>query len=110
MNARTLEEAIALARLHANVDGVAVAVDRDRHVNAGLSLRPNAAEEACQIANLLAGDGEPDSSHADIGLFGRSFVSQTDDDKPVLDLGRVQPEPWPRLGVAPAEFQEIVED
>jgi hypothetical protein len=60
MQTRPFEKAVALARLDAQVHGLAVAVDGERHVDAGLALRPDAAEKAGEIAYLLAGNLEHD--------------------------------------------------
>jgi len=56
MQTRTFEEPIALARLDTQVHGFAVAIDGHRHFDAGLALRPDAAEQARQIAHFLDGD------------------------------------------------------
>src|SRR5580658_7619747 len=80
MQTRPLEKPIALARFHPHVHGVAVAVDRDRHVDAGFALGPDAAKEACQVAHFLAGDREHDVAGAQVGLLRRSLVGEADDD------------------------------
>src|SRR4029077_8236290 len=110
MQTRPLEETVALARLYAQLHRVAVAEDCQRHFDPGLALRPDAAEEAGEIAHFAAGDGKHDVPGAQIGALGRSAVGETDDDEAVLHLGREQAEPGPRGRVAPAELREVVEN
>src|SRR3984957_20330769 len=103
MQTRALEEAVALAGFDAQVHGLAVAIDRDRHFDTGLALRPDATEEAGEVADVLAGDRQDDIAGPDVGLLGRPAVGETDDDEPVLDLGGVKTEPRPRRRIQPAE-------
>src|SRR4029077_6903370 len=121
MQTRPLEETVALARLYAQLHRVAVAEDCERHFDAGLALRPDAAKEAGEIAHFAAGDGKHDVPGAQVGALGRSAVGEADDDEPVLHLGREQAEPGlprggeqaeqgPRRRVAPAELREVVEN
>src|SRR5580658_1928642 len=110
MQTRALEEAVALARLDAQVHGLAVAINRDRHFDAGLALRPDAAEEACEVAHFLAGNRKHDVAVTHVGLLGRSLIGEPDDDEPVLHLGGVEPDPGPWRSAAPAGLHEVVED
>ena len=43
---RAFEEAAAVGRLHAQLEGLALAIDQQRHLDAGLAELPDAAEEA----------------------------------------------------------------
>src|ERR1700726_2640657 len=108
MQARALEEAIALARFDAKLHGLAVAIDRDRHVDTGLALRPDAAEETGEIVDVLATDREHDVAGADVGLLGRAAIGEPDDDQAVFHFGGVKTEPRPWRHVAASEFEQIV--
>src|SRR5690348_8990724 len=101
VQARAFEEAIALARFDAELHGLAVAIDRDRHFDARLALRPDAAEQAGEIADLFAGHREHDIADAYIGAFGGSAISEADHHQPVFHFGRIQTEPGPGRRVAP---------
>ena len=64
VQARPFEEAIALARLHPHVQSLAVAIDGHGHLDAGLALRPDAAEKARQVVDLAAKNADSFSSVA----------------------------------------------
>src|ERR1051326_2211346 len=96
MQTRALEEAVALARLDAQVHGRAVAVNGHRHLDAGLALRPDAPEQAGEVAHLLAGDREHDVAVAQIGFLGRAAVGEAEDARPASPRGGERAEPRPR--------------
>src|SRR5690348_17509437 len=110
MQARAFEKAAAVARLDSELHRLAVAINRQRDFDAGVTLRPDAAEETRKVAHILAGDREHDVAGAQISLLCRAAIGQTDNDQTILDLGRIEPEPRPRRRVAAAELHEIVDD
>src|SRR5215469_17885695 len=79
MQARAFEKAVALAGFDAQLHGLAVAIDRQRDFYAGLALRPDAAEETGEIADVLACDREHDIAGAQISFFGRPTIGEADD-------------------------------
>src|SRR5580704_3384763 len=104
------EKLITLARFDAQLHRLALAIDRHRHFDAGLALRPDAAEEAGEIAHVLAGDRKDNVARAQIRLLGRPAVGKADDHKPVLDFGSVKAEPRSRRRVPAAKLENIVDD
>src|SRR5262245_58162769 len=103
VQARSLEKAIAVARGHAHLEGAAVAIDGQRHFDAGLAQRPYLAKEAGEIADLLAGDPQHHVAGAQIGAPGRATTGHPRDHDLVVNLGCVETEPRTRRVVRPAE-------
>src|SRR5262245_14577447 len=110
MQARAFEEAVAVARCNAQLEGAAVAIDQERHLDAGLAERPDVAEQARKLPHFRPGDGEHDVSGAQLGALRRPAGGDPDDDDPVLDLAGVEPEPRPRRAIAPPIGEEVVEN
>src|SRR3981081_4731321 len=54
MQARRLEEAVAVGRDDGLLEGAPVAIDRERHLDAGRAARPDAPIEAGEIPDLGA--------------------------------------------------------
>ena len=75
-----------------------------------MALRPDAAEQARQVVDLGIGDRQHDIAGAQVGAFGRSAIGEPDHDQPAFHFRRIEAEPRPRWRIAPAEFQEVVED
>ena len=67
VQARALEEPGAVARVHRHLEGAAVAVDEQRHVDAGIAERPHLAERGGKLAHLAARDRQDDVAGADLG-------------------------------------------
>src|SRR5205807_8228921 len=59
---------------------------------------------------LAAGDRKDDVAGADVGRLRRPARRKTHHHDLVLDLGRIEPEPWTRRAVRPAELQQIVKN
>src|SRR6516225_7173083 len=74
MQAWTFEKPAALPRLDAHLHGLAVAIDRQRDFHAGLTLRPDAAEETGEVAHVLAGDRDHDVAGVQVGLLRRPAI------------------------------------
>src|SRR6185437_15967868 len=64
------------------------------------ALRPDAAEQAREIAHFLAGDRQQNIAVANVGLLGRAAIGETDDDESAFHLGGVEAEPRPRRAFA----------
>ena len=109
MQAWALEEPVALARFDAQLHGLAVAIDRDRHVDTGLALRPDAAEEAGEIATSLPAT-ESTMSPVRMSAFFAGPRSAARRRPAGYHFGGIEAEPRPRRHVAPAEFHQIVDD
>src|SRR4051812_9193323 len=58
MQPRSLEESRAVGRFDLDVEGVALAVKRERHIDAGGAKRPELSVELPLVQDLLAIDGE----------------------------------------------------
>src|SRR6516162_5337082 len=110
VQARAFEKSATLTRFYAHLQGLAVAIDRQRDFHAGLALRPDAAEETGEVAYVLAGNRNHDITGAQIRLLRRPAIGQADNDQAILDFGCVEAEPRPRRRVAAAEFHEVVDD
>src|SRR5260370_35228458 len=67
MQARRLEEAVAVGRHDGLLEGAPVAIDRERHLDAGRAARPDPPVEAGDTADLGAADRE----HHGAGLQAR---------------------------------------
>src|SRR5689334_7121265 len=71
VQARRLEEAVAVGGDHVLLEGAALAIDRERHLDAGGTARPDAAIESRQIAHLASADREHDVAGVVPGLLRR---------------------------------------
>src|SRR5690348_16936077 len=91
-----LQEARAVARFDARLHGLAVAIDRHRHFKPRRPERPHPAVKLGEIANLGAGHRQQNVAGAEIRLLRRTVLGEADDNHPILDRGRVEPEPWTR--------------
>src|ERR1051326_7899916 len=109
MQAGRLEEFAAVGGFHPHLEGAAVAIDCERHFDAGMAERPHAAEEAGEVVHLRAGDREHDVAGAQIGTLRRPTASEPRDHDPVLDLGGVKAKPRPRRAIGPSHGEEDVQ-
>ena len=105
---RPLEEAATVGRRDADLEGLALAVDQQRHVDAGLAQRPDAPEQARQIAHLRAGDAQDDVAGAQVRLLRRTAAGEPQDGDVAADLGGIEPEPGTRRAVGPADGEQVV--
>src|SRR5262249_13873164 len=80
MQTRPLEEPGAVAGLHRDLEGAAVAIDQQRHVDAGIAERPDLAEHGGEFADLAARDGEHDVAGMDVGGTRRATRGEPDHD------------------------------
>ena len=96
MHPRHLEEPVAFRRGHLLIEAAAIALDPQRDSAPALPQRPDAAEQAGEIARHLPGDGLHHVTDLQARALGRAAIGDADDDDPVLDLGSVESEPWPR--------------
>src|SRR5262245_48627065 len=101
MQARPLEKAIAIAGGDAHFEGAPVAVDRQRHFHAGPAERPDLAEKAGKVLDLIAAYREHDIAGAQIGSLGRTAARDARHHDFVLHFGCVEAEPGPRRMVRP---------
>ena len=101
-----LDEALFTAPSHPNWGGTALIGPRGDLIGIG-SLQ---LQQAGEIAHLVAGDREQDIAGAQIRALGRSAIGEAHDHQPVLDFGGIKTEPRPRRCIAPAVFEQIVED
>src|SRR5688572_14933329 len=110
MQARRFQEAVAVAGGDRDLERIALAVERQGHVDAGLAESPDAPKEPGEAAHLAAGDGEHEVAGAQASALRRPIAGEPHDDNLVLELGRVKPKPRARRTIGAAEREEIVED
>src|SRR5712692_5164380 len=72
MQPRALEETAAVGRGDAHLQGAAVAIDGDRHLDPRIAERPDAAEQGCEVADVRAADREHDVAGAQVGAPRRA--------------------------------------
>src|ERR1700682_4386377 len=109
MHARLLQELAALAGFHRHVEGVAVAMDGERHADTGGAERPDLAVEIREIAHLVAAHGENDVAGLQFRAARGAPLGETRHHDALVDLGGVDPEPRPRRAVEAAELHEVVQ-
>src|SRR3954469_8072233 len=105
-----LQELAAVGGRHCQVEGAAVAIDRERHLDAGIAERPDATKQAGKLGHFGAADREYHVAGAQLGLARGPAAGETDHHDPVVDLGGVESEPWPRRTIAAAEGEQVVEE
>src|SRR5215211_3725107 len=110
MNARTFEKPHAVARRDGHLEGAPIAVDQQRHIDAGGTERPHLAEGSRKLAHLASCDSEDNIAGADVSLLRGPAARKAYHHDLVLDLGRIEPEPRTRRTVRPPEFHQVVVD
>jgi putative membrane protein len=110
MQHRSLEQTSPVRGADLHVEGLAVALDQQGHLDAGVSQCPDAAEHAGEAADGVAGDAEYDVARPQVGFFRRAAPHGPEDGDGVVDLGGVHAEPRPRRTIGRADGDEIVED
>src|SRR6202521_3181934 len=109
MDARLLQKLAALAGLHRYVESITVAVNGERHADAGGPERPDLAVEVAEIADLVAAHGENNVADFQFRAARGAALGETRDHDALVDLGGVEPEPRPRRAAEAAELHEIVQ-
>src|SRR6266849_4982312 len=105
-----LEESASIRGDDRLLDRLAIAIQRDGNFYPSLAERPYAPEHPGETANLATADGPHDVAGAQSGALGRTPIGKPDHNDPVLDLGRIESEPWAGRSVGPAIPQQVVED
>src|ERR1700681_1454863 len=109
MQARRLEHTPPVDRGQHHVEGYALVVDRERHIDTRGSERPELSIKLRLAGDLLALDGQDDIAGLELGARRRPLCGDADHHQLVLDLGREHPEPGPRRLVDTTEFAQIVD-
>src|SRR6266851_6738807 len=109
MQPRRLEQPRPVGRGQHHVEGDALVVDRQRHVDTGRAERPELSIKLRLAGDLLALDGQDDIAGLELGARRRPLCGDADHHQLVLDLGREHPEPGPRRLVDTTEFAQIVD-
>src|SRR5690349_15378773 len=99
---RRLEQFAAVGRDHCDLDALAVAIDRQRHRDARLAGRQDAAEELGGLAHRCAIDCGDDAAGPQTRLLCGSVRGEAGHDDLVIDLGGVEAEPGARLSAGAA--------
>src|SRR5579862_7228028 len=94
----------------ADRDRTAVAHHGEGYLDAGIAARPDAPEQRGEIGDLLAADIHHQIADPQVRLLGWTTAGQPGDHELVLDLGGVEPEPWPWRLAPAAELEQVVED
>src|SRR5262245_50582732 len=87
MQAWALEEPVPVARRDRHLEGAAVAIDQQRHLDAGIAERPHFAEHGGKLAHLAPADREDDVAGADIRRLRRPARRKPDHHDLALHLG-----------------------
>ena len=103
MQHRALEEAAAVGRAHAHLEGLALAIDQQRHLDAGLAERPDAPEQSGEIATSAPATREHNVAGAQVGALRRAAAGQARHATLLADLGGVDAEPRARRTVGAAD-------
>src|SRR6202790_2700925 len=109
MQPRSLEQPRTVGRGQHHVEGDAVMVHGERHVDAGRPERPEFPVEGGLARDLFALHGQDHVAGLEFGARRWPFCGDADPHHAVVDLGRKHPEPRPRRLVDAAEFAQIVE-
>src|SRR5829696_6265110 len=109
MQSWRLQQLGAVDRTQHHVEGDALMVDRERHVDAGSAERPELSVEAGLAGDLVAVDREDDVAGLEFGARRRSLAGDADHHDAVVDFGGVHAEPRPRRPVDAADFPDVVE-
>src|ERR1700682_1335098 len=108
MQPRRLEQPRPVDRGQHHVEGDALVVDRERHVDTGRAERPELSIKVRLAGDLFALDGEDDITGLELGARRRPLCGDADHHQLVLDFGRVHAEPGPRRLVDTTGFAQIV--
>src|SRR5580704_11064463 len=84
VQARRLEEAVAVCRHDLLLERLAVAIDGERDLGAGGAARPDAPIEPGKVAHLETGDREHHVAGVEAGLLRRAALGEADDDDAIL--------------------------
>ena len=87
------EETVAVGGGDAQLEHAAGAMDCEGNLDTRVAQRPDTAEEACQVPNCPACNGEHDVGRLDTGRLGGSSRRQADDQDLVLGFARINPKP-----------------
>src|SRR6185369_5234166 len=87
MQSWRLQQSGAIDRAQHHVEGDALMVDRERHVDAGGAERPELSVEAGLAGDLVAADREDNVVGLEFGARGRSLAGDADHHDAVVDFG-----------------------
>src|SRR5579872_2620859 len=104
VEARRFQQPRTVGRGQHDIEGDALMMHRQWHVDAGRSQRPELAVEARLRGDLVAVDGEDHVAGLEFGAGCRPLRRDADDDDTVVDFGRIHAEPRTSRLVDAAEF------
>ena len=111
MKAGGFQEAAAIAGTDGDVEHVAFPIEGERHLDAGLAERPEAAVEGGKRGTGTPATARTTSPAASPArLAGPSPARPTSTTRSSAILHRIESEPGSRRGVDPSEGEKIVED
>src|SRR5215510_12845656 len=96
MQPRRLQQLGAVGRAQRHVEGDALVMDGERHIDAGSAKRPEFSIKLALAGNLVAVDAEDHVAGLELGACGGSPARHADDDDAVVDLGGVHAKPRAR--------------
>src|SRR6185295_17527955 len=105
-----LEEVVAVAGVHGDVDQRGLAQDLEGNEGAGRTEAPDAPPQVGEPRGLLAGHLDHDVAHFDARAVGRRSRCDSRDDELRASVGGVHAEPRTRLAPWAAKLQHVVED
>src|SRR5947208_15658190 len=108
MKPRRLQQLGAIGRAQYHVEGDALMVNREGHVDAGGAERPELAVETGLAGDLVAADRKDDVACLQFGTRCRSLAGDADHHDAIVYFGAVNAEPRPRRLVDAAAFPDVV--
>src|SRR5260221_356107 len=100
LQARRLEQGVAVDGFEADPDGAAVAQQLDRDFRASVAAGPDLAVEVGEARHALVAHRPDYVANAHAGRRGRTALGEAGDDGLLVALGGVEAEPRPRRPVA----------
>src|SRR5215218_10233043 len=91
MQSWRLQQLGAVDRAQHHVEGDALMIDRERHVDSGRPQRPEFPVKTGLAGDLVAIDGEDDVAGLDFGARRRALAGDADHHHAVVDFGREHP-------------------
>src|ERR1700687_5830507 len=109
MQPRPLEQSRTLGGGQHHIEGDALVVDGERHVDARGSVRPEFSVEGGLTCDIFALHGQDDVAGLEFCARRGPLPGDADHHDLIVDLGRVHTEPGPRRLVDAAELSQVVE-
>ena len=107
---RPFEQLGTVDGLDRNFESRALAVDVERHFDAGGTKRPNAAEEGGKVVHFLVADANHDIADLKLRVFRRAVRRDARDHDLAVDFSRIEAEPRTRWPVGAADLEQVFQN